>query len=174
MFIRSALFAALLGICVLWAGCDDGATGGSSNRGGGTSSPSRRPESSGGAVPPRTAGQSLFRLPASDGNAVTVQAPAALFFYTSWCGYCKRVLPEVNRLTGVARSKGWRVYGVQVAEGPAQVNGFIQQYNPSFPVLMDQQSIVANQYGVKGYPTFVLIDANGRVVYNAHEPPRGF
>lgn len=175
---RNAVFTAVLGTCILLSGCGDGPSAGS---GSSSSSYGQRQPSSGsgsagysGSSAGQSSGSSLFRLTLSDGQPVTVRGPAALFFFTSWCGYCKQVLPEVNRLTGVARSRGWRVYGVQVGEGPSQVNGFIQQYNPSFPVLMDQNSQVAQRYGIRGYPTFVLVDANGNIVYNAHEPPRGF
>lgn len=119
-------------------------------------------------------GSNLFRLPMSDGQPVTVKSPAILFFYTSWCGYCKQVMPQFKQMTARARSQGWRVYGIQVGEGPGKANEFIQQYQPNFPVLMDQQSLVARQYGVKGYPTFVVIDEGANIVYNAHELPRNF
>lgn len=171
---RIHVLSALFVVCILMAGCGGDSGGGYDNRGSNT--PPRNPSGGGGGRPPvqNQSGGPLFRLPASDGQPVTVRAPAALFFYTSWCGYCKQVLPEVKRLTNVAQSRGWSVYGIQVAEGPSQVNGYIQQYQPNFPVLMDQQSVVANKYGIKGYPTFILIDESGKIVYNGHEPPRGF
>lgn len=144
--------------------------------GDGGSNPPPRGGSSGGSRPaPATSGarsSALFRLPMVNGQEVTVRGPVALFFFTSWCGYCKQVMPEVKRLAEAGRSRGWRVYGVQVAEGPMQTNSFVQQYQPNFPVLMDQQSVVAKQYGIKGYPTFILIDENANIVYNGHEPPR--
>ena len=172
--LKKGLLVTLFGLSVLLSGCGDGPSAGYADKSSGSGGSRPPPRGDSAVTQQQGGGANLFRLTMSDGQPVTVQAPAALFFFTSWCGYCKQVLPEVNRLTGVARSRGWRVYGVQVGEGPAQVNGYIQQYNPSFPVLMDQNQQVAQQYRVKGYPTFVLIDANGKIVYNAHEPPRGF
>lgn len=119
-------------------------------------------------------GASLFRLPMTDGTAVTVKTPAALFFFTTWCGYCKQAMPEINRLAQRARTGGMRVYGIDVRENPAQVDGFIRQYQPNFPVLVDESGAVAGRYGVRGYPTFVVIDENANIVYNGHEVPRNF
>ena len=38
---------------------------------------------------------------------------------------------------------------------------------PGFPILFDRDSEVSQLYGVKGLPTTVLIDKQGRVVYRA-------
>lgn len=163
---KIALAAFALSITLFAIGC-----GGDS---GGSSAPSRGAPS---GLPPAAAGQrgqTLFRLPASDGQAVTVRGPTALFFFTSWCGYCKQVMPEVNRLAEMAQSRGWRVYGIDVNEPPDKAHWFIQNYRPNFPVLLDQNGQVATQYGIRGFPTFVLIDANGNVTYNGHEVPRRF
>ncbi len=131
------------------------------------------PRSAPGAVT-SYAGSNLFRLPMADGQPVTVKSPAVLFFYTSWCGYCKQALPEFKSITARARSQGWRVYGIQVGEGPDKVNQVISQFQPNFPVLMDQQSLVSRQYRIEGYPTFIIIDESGRISYNSHDVPRNF
>lgn len=119
-------------------------------------------------------GANLFRLPMIDGRPVMVKSPAVLFFFTSWCSYCKTVFPEFKRVAEVARSQGWRVYGIDVGEGPEKVNQVIQQHQPNFPVLLDQQSLVAKNYGLEGYPTFIVVDENSNIMYNSHEVPGGF
>lgn len=168
---RTALIAALVLSCVLAAGCPDSEPA--------PPPPGRRPPPSGGSQAAVTSGDraggiGLFRLPMTDGHMVTVKTPAALFFYTTWCGYCKQAMPEIKRLAGQARNKGWWVYGVDVGESAAQAQGFIQTYQPNFPILVDQNSLVANQYGITGYPTFILIDRNGNVAYRGHEVPKNF
>ncbi len=183
------LACVLLGTGIAVAGC--GWWGGSSSNDNSGSQASRRSRAersegaarddrgqarSGGA--PRSVrgaeGANLFRLPMVDGRPVTVRSPAILFFFTSWCGYCKQVMPEFKNLSQRARNQGWRVYGIDVGEGPAKANSVIQQYQPNFPVLLDQQSMVARQYQLEGYPTFIVIDENGSITYNGHELPPGF
>lgn len=132
----------------------------------------------GGGTAPRSVrtpqGANLFRLPLMDGRPVMVKSPAILFFFTSWCSYCKTVFPEFKRVADVARAQGWRVYGIDVGEGPEKVNQVVQQFQPNFPVLLDQQSLVAKNYNLEGYPTFIVVDENSNIVYNSHEVPGGF
>ncbi len=109
-----------------------------------------------------------------DGRPVTVRSPAILFFFTSWCGYCKQVMPEFKALAQRAVNQGWRVYGIDVGETPQKANTVIQEFQPNFPVILDQQSLVAKQYGLEGYPTFIVIDESGNITYNDHTLPRGF
>lgn len=123
---------------------------------------------------PRGAGPNLFRLPMTNGQTVTVQAPAALYFFTTWCGYCKQALPEVKRQAEIAQRRGMRVYGIDVNENAGAVNQYIQQYQPNFPVLLDERALVADRYGVRGYPTFIIIDESGNIVYNDHAVPTAF
>lgn len=173
--VKKALLIAVIAASLLTAGCFGWWGGSSSQRESNydrSPPPARGQQSAPHAVRNR-GGSNLFRLPMIDGTPVTVKSPAILFFFTSWCGYCKQILPQFKQMAESARNKGWRVYGVDVGEGPQKANQFVQQYNPNFPVLVDQQSLVARQYGVNGYPTFVVIDENANIVYNAHELPRG-
>lgn len=173
----------ILGACLVAAGC--GWWGGSSadrssanNRTAASTSPGFDRRQAANIPAPRSVrgvdGANLFRLPMVDGQPVTVKSPAVLFFFTSWCVYCKQVMPEFRNLAQRARNDGWRVYGIDVGEGPAKANQVIQEYQPNFPVLLDQQSLVARQYGLEGYPTFIVVDESGRITYDGHELPRGF
>lgn len=178
---KKSVITLLLVACFALAGCFGGWGGSSSSKNSAYTPPQSSSSRGGGSRTPSAphavrgeGGSNLFRLPMGDGQPVTVKSPAILFFFTSWCGYCKQVMPEFKQMTSRARAQGWRVYGIMVGEGSAQANGFVNQYQPNFPVLLDQQSLVARQYGVKGYPTFVIIDENANIVYNAHELPRNF
>lgn len=174
--VKKVVFATVLASSLVMAGCWWG--GSSSNRDSTYSADaSRAPFPSGGSAPGAvrgSGGANLFRLPMSDGQTVMVRSPAVLFFFTSWCGYCKTVMPEFKQMAARARSQGWRVYGIDVGEGPAKANQIIQQHQPNFPVLLDQQSLVARQYRLEGYPTFIMIDENANIIYNSHDLPRNF
>lgn len=164
MFNRKSAIA-LAFSCLLLAGCPgDDQPPPASPRRGAAASDSGPARSVGG-------GADLFRLSTFEGQPVTVKTPAALFFFTSWCGYCKQVMPQIKQLAERARQRGWAVYGINVREGQSQVAPFVRDYQPNFPILMDTQGLVANQYRVSGYPTFVVIDQNANIIYNDHSVP---
>lgn len=61
------------------------------------------------------------------------------------------------------RDKDFVVLAVNELEDEAKVREHIQQYKHTFPVLLDRENQVANQYGVFGLPVSVFIDQQGVV-----------
>lgn len=177
---KKTIFLILVGAgFLLWVGCSDSGSGDSNKSRSGKSGSSQASKSSAStstsASAPRGAGgASLFRLPMVDGRPVTVKTPAALYFFTTWCGYCSQALPQIKAAAEQAVKRGWRVYGIDVNEGPEKVGPYVQRNQINFPVLLDQQGAVSRQYGIAGYPTFILIDENANIVYQGHQLPRNF
>jgi peroxiredoxin len=64
---------------------------------------------------------------------------------------------------------GFVVLAVNEFEDPDHVFAYTGQLSvdPTFPVLFDRDSTVSQLYGVKGLPTTVLIDKQGKMVYRA-------
>lgn len=48
-------------------------------------------------------------------------------------------------------------------EDPSAVADFVKTFGIHYPVLLAGASEIANQYGVRGIPTFVIIDQQGRI-----------
>lgn len=61
------------------------------------------------------------------------------------------------------QDKGFVVLAVNELEDEAKVREHIQQHGHTFPVLMDRENKVANQFGVFGLPVSVFIDEKGVV-----------
>lgn len=59
--------------------------------------------------------------------------------------------------------KGFVVLAINELEDEAKVKEHIKQYGHTFPVLMDRDNKVANQFGVFGLPVSVFIDEKGIV-----------
>ena len=59
--------------------------------------------------------------------------------------------------------KGFVVLAINELEDEAKVREHITTYKHTFPVLMDRDNRVANQFGVYGLPVSVFIDQEGRV-----------
>jgi peroxiredoxin len=83
-------------------------------------------------------------------------------------------MPDVKRLADQAHRQGWRVYGINVSESADKAQWFVQNYQTNFPVLLDQSGRVADQFGLVGFPTFILLDQNGRTIYDGHTIPQNF
>jgi peroxiredoxin len=72
-------------------------------------------------------------------------------------------MPAMQASFDKLRDKGFVVLAVNELEDDAKVRDHIRQYGHTFPVLMDRDNKVANQFGVFGLPVSVFIDPQGRV-----------
>lgn len=86
-----------------------------------------------------------------------------LNFWATWCKPCTTEMPAMQACYDKLRDKGFVVLAVNELEDDAKVREHIKQYGHTFPVLMDRDNKVANQFGVFGLPVSVFIDQQGRV-----------
>ena len=75
-----------------------------------------------------------------------------MFFYADWCGYCKQAKPEVEKLVKVLES-----------EHKNTING--KSINVQY-VNGDDESELCSQFGVDGFPTFILVDGDKNTTHN--------
>ena len=84
-------------------------------------------------------------------------------FWATWCKPCTTEMPAMQAVYNKLRDKGFVVLAINELEDDAKVREHIKQYGHTFPVLMDRDNKVANQFGVFGLPVSVFIDQEGRV-----------
>jgi thiol-disulfide isomerase/thioredoxin len=86
-----------------------------------------------------------------------------LDFWATWCGPCRREMPNIAKLHRELESKGLAVVAVNVAEKPSVVSAFLTKNGYKLPIWLDLDGKVAGQYGAAGLPTLVVIDRKGSV-----------
>ena len=84
-------------------------------------------------------------------------------FWATWCKPCTTEMPAMQKIYDKLRDKGFVVLAVNELEDEAKVREHIATYKHTFPVLLDRDNTVANQFGVFGLPVSVFIDQEGRV-----------
>ena len=84
-------------------------------------------------------------------------------FWATWCKPCTTEMPAMQTSFDKLRDKGFVVLAINELEDDAKVREHIKQYGHTFPVLMDHDNKVANQFGVFGLPVSVFVDEKGVV-----------
>jgi thiol-disulfide isomerase/thioredoxin len=84
-----------------------------------------------------------------------------LNFWATWCGPCKEEVPSLQALHS-ADGPGPLVIGINVKEAASTVQRFVKAQRLDFPVVLDPQGDLVRQWGVRIYPTTVLIGADGQ------------
>jgi peroxiredoxin len=88
--------------------------------------------------------------------------PAVIYFFAPWCGVCAASSPQLRWF------HRWRGDDVQVLlvgldwSAPQELRDYAQRHGLDMPVLAGDPATGA-AYRIRGYPTYYVIDAEGRV-----------
>ena len=108
-----------------------------------------------------------FRLTDLDGKTHSLSQYRGkiilLNFWATWCKPCTTEMPAMQACYDKLREKGFVVLAINELEDDAKVREHIKQHGHTFPVLMDRDNKVANQFGVFGLPVSVFVDEKGVV-----------
>jgi len=83
-------------------------------------------------------------------------------FFATWCGPCRHELPELERFSERHAGRPVSVLGIDSNETEAEVSAFVERLRVTYPVAIDPGE-VSRLYGVQGFPTTVVIGADGRI-----------
>lgn len=94
--------------------------------------------------------------------------PVLLDFWTSCCINCLHTLPDLASLESEFGERGLVVIGVHAPKFPheqdaANVEAAIARHGIKHPVVLDNHHLVWDSFAVKAWPSFVLIDCEGKI-----------
>jgi peroxiredoxin len=102
-----------------------------------------------------------YRLEDMRGKTVIVN------FWATWCPPCRAEMPSMQRAWEQLADEDILLIGINVGEDAGTVSGFLEQVPVSFPLPMDTDSEVTQQWPLRGLPTTFVVDPDGRLVYKA-------
>jgi len=94
-----------------------------------------------------------------------------LDFWGAWCGPCLRWLPHTQQLYDKYNKMGLQVIGIHSLRDSESAGEFLSENNYTFLAGIDTGETASN-YAVAAWPTYYLIDKNGRLTWGPkHAPP---
>jgi peroxiredoxin len=109
-----------------------------------------------------------FTLQFADGTKTQLSdwqgQPVVLNFWATWCAPCREEMPEFVAAYDRYQDDGLVVVGVNAQESASQAAEFMGEFDMAFPVALDVRGDVQQLYNVRGLPTTVFIDREGRIV----------
>ena len=114
----------------------------------------------------------LRRLGATtaDGPELTLSSlrgkVVVLNFWASWCGPCRKELPQLRTLAASLAGSGGRVVAVSIDSDPRNAADFAQRFAPGFPVFHDGPDGRARSLDLPALPFTLVLDRDGRMVWS--------
>lgn len=94
-----------------------------------------------------------------------------LNFWATWCPPCRAEMPDIQKLFEEYRDNeddSVVILGVAAPEYGQEktkkgIEAFLEENGYTYPVVMDEDGSIFNQYGIYSYPTTFMIDKEGNV-----------
>lgn len=93
------------------------------------------------------------------GNVVLLE------FWIKNCGYCITSVPKLNTLIEKYKDQGLQIVGINRHDTKEDMDFFYRKHQPRFKTVNDNNGKVTVEYGVDAFPTIVLIDKQGTVLF---------
>ena len=108
-----------------------------------------------------------FRLETADGRSIGLKdflgEIVLVNFWATWCAPCRTEMPLLESTFETFKDQGFVVLGVDFDEPAEIVAAFGDELSLSFPLLLDPGGKIQQLYKVRGYPTTVVLDREGRI-----------
>ena len=120
-------------------------------------------------VGPRTAPPDVVGV---DGNGADVLVSShhgkvvVLSFWASWCTYCLKELPVLEKVQRVLGKDRIEVIAINIDHDRGAFLKMRRQLRDfEFTMARDEKEIAAHEFGVKALPFLVMVDKGGRVAH---------
>lgn len=97
-----------------------------------------------------------WQLPDLKGRAVLLN------FWASWCEPCRAEMPTLQQVADLYGPDKLLVLAINFKESAARALQFAKTTGVSLPVLLDTTGKAAGQWGVKVFPTTLMLDNRGQ------------
>lgn len=85
-------------------------------------------------------------------------------FWASWCGPCKREIPNLIKIYEQYKGEKFEVLGVATWDKPDATLASIEQLGITYPQMINAQKAGSDAYGIEGIPEIILFAPDGTIV----------
>ena len=85
-------------------------------------------------------------------------------FWASWCGPCRREIPNLIAAYNKYKDKGLMVLGVAAWDKPENTKKAIEEDKIPYPQILNSQEIGTDIYGIQGIPHIILFAPDGTIL----------
>ncbi|HEC69785.1 MAG TPA: TlpA family protein disulfide reductase [Candidatus Omnitrophica bacterium] len=88
---------------------------------------------------------------------INSQSKAMLFFWTTWCPYCRLEIKALNNLQKELLAKDFKIFFVNLGDDKRKVKAFKDKIGISSSIILDKKGLLASKYRILGVPTYIFL-----------------
>ena len=116
-----------------------------------------------------------FELPSLSGGKIDIRdyrgKVVFINFWATWCATCKVEMPSMQKVYDQFKDQGLEMLTISVDKDLSLIQPFMDEYQLTFPVLLDPDSDVAKKvYKTTGVPETFIVNKHGIIVHKAIGP----
>jgi cytochrome c biogenesis protein CcmG/thiol:disulfide interchange protein DsbE len=109
-----------------------------------------------------------FTLRDTDGRSVSLASlrgkVVAVNFWATWCAPCRSEIPVLAQVYSARKGACFEMLGLAEESGSAEeVASAARKFGINYPVLLDDDGKVSDDFRITAYPRTFVIDARGRI-----------
>jgi peroxiredoxin len=87
-----------------------------------------------------------------------------LNFWATWCPPCRQEIPDFIAAYNKYKDEGVQFIGVSNEDVPT-IKDFAGEYGINYLLLVDRNSAIMSDWGVRGIPTTFILNGSGQIIY---------
>lgn len=103
-------------------------------------------------------------------NSLKGEKLTVIDFWATWCKPCVTGIPKLNSIYKEFSEQGVEFIGINI-DGPrnqSKVKPFVQTLGIKYPIVLDPDQDLVNDFNVTAFPTLIVINSEGKQVF-VHE-----
>ena len=85
-------------------------------------------------------------------------------FWASWCGSCRKEIPNLIAAYNKHKGQGLQVLGIAAWDKPEATLKAIEEEKVPYPQIINSQQIATDLYGITGIPEIILFAPDGKIL----------
>ena len=85
-------------------------------------------------------------------------------FWASWCGPCKKEVPNIIEVWNKYKNKNFVAVGIATNDKPDDTKASMKQLGIEYPQIMNNQGEASEPYGVTSIPQIILFGPDGTIL----------
>ncbi|MYI40819.1 MAG: TlpA family protein disulfide reductase, partial [Chloroflexi bacterium] len=87
-----------------------------------------------------------------------------LNFWGTWCGPCRREMPEFQRAYDEWTGRGFEILAIAYNDSEAAMSEFRDEFELSFPMALDETGAINDLYAIQTRPSSYLLGKDGVIL----------